>query len=54
MGGFGDRNYIGWIPVEEWRGVSKGEWESVRLPGEGEDKKDGWMSWVKGWAGLEL
>ncbi|KAK0110124.1 hypothetical protein ONS95_002777 [Cadophora gregata] len=52
IGGFGDRNYIGWIPVEEWRGVKRGEWEGVRLPGERENGKDvegeGWMKWVTG------
>lgn len=34
IGGFGDRNYIGWIPVEEWRSVTKQEIHRVRLPGE--------------------
>jgi hypothetical protein len=34
IGGFGDRNYIGWIPVEEWRNVTKEEYEGIRLPGE--------------------
>jgi len=34
IGGFGDRNYIGWIPVEEWRNVTKEEYENIRLPGE--------------------
>ncbi|KAK3935605.1 pyridoxamine 5'-phosphate oxidase-domain-containing protein [Diplogelasinospora grovesii] len=41
IGGFGDRAYIGWIPVEEWRNVSRAEWEEVRLPGE----KKGWKEW---------
>jgi hypothetical protein len=45
VGGFGDRNFIGWIPVEEWRAVRREEWEDVRLPGEGEGK--GWMSWLE-------
>ena len=35
IGGFGDRHFIGWLDGEEWRGVSKKEIESVRLPGEG-------------------
>lgn len=39
VGGFGDRAYIGWIPIEEWRSVEKEEWENVRLVGE---KKKGW------------
>jgi hypothetical protein len=42
IGGFGDRAYIGWIPVEEWRGVTREEWEEVRLPGE----KRGWKEWA--------
>lgn len=41
VGGFGDRAYIGWIPVTEWRGVTREEWEAVKLPGE--DK--GWKEW---------
>ncbi|EFW99091.1 hypothetical protein CMQ_5512 [Grosmannia clavigera kw1407] len=38
IGGFGDRAYIGWIPVDEWHNVSRADWEKVRLPGE----KKGW------------
>ncbi|KIV90988.1 hypothetical protein PV10_05582 [Exophiala mesophila] len=34
IGGFGDRNYIGWFDPEEWRAVTKEQWEAVRLPGE--------------------
>ncbi|KAL8655338.1 MAG: hypothetical protein Q9210_000934 [Variospora velana] len=34
IGGFGDRAYIGWIPVEEWRGVTREEVEAARLVGE--------------------
>ncbi|KAE9379997.1 hypothetical protein N431DRAFT_324876 [Stipitochalara longipes BDJ] len=41
IGGFGDRAYIGWIPIEEWRNVTSKEWEGVRLPGE----KKGWKEW---------
>jgi len=41
IGGFGDRAYIGWIPVEEWRNVTRGELDGVRLPGE----KKGWKEW---------
>ncbi|KAI1077845.1 pyridoxamine 5'-phosphate oxidase-domain-containing protein [Whalleya microplaca] len=41
VGGFGDRAYIGWIPVEEWNNVTRAEWEDVRLPGE----KKGWKEW---------
>lgn len=38
IGGFGDRAYIGWIPVEEWNNVTTHEWQDIRLPGE----KKGW------------
>jgi Pyridoxamine 5'-phosphate oxidase len=41
IGGFGDRAYIGWIPIEEWRNVTEQEWQGVRLPGE----KKGWREW---------
>ena len=34
IGGFGNRHWIGWFDVEEWRGVKREEWEGVRLPGE--------------------
>ncbi|KAH7409621.1 pyridoxamine 5'-phosphate oxidase-domain-containing protein [Cadophora sp. MPI-SDFR-AT-0126] len=56
IGGFGDRNYIGWIPVEEWRAVKRSEWEEVRLPGEedGEAKGEGWLEWVRGLVRGEL
>ncbi|KAK0615759.1 pyridoxamine 5'-phosphate oxidase-domain-containing protein [Bombardia bombarda] len=47
VGGFGDRAFIGWIPVGEWRNVTRQEWEDIRLPGE----KKGWKEWaVKGQA----
>jgi len=41
IGGFGDRAYIGWIPVEEWKNVTRGEWEGIKLPGE----EKGWSEW---------
>jgi len=41
IGGFGDRAYIGWIPVEEWKSVTRKEWEAIKLPGE----KKGWKEW---------
>ncbi|KAL7621452.1 hypothetical protein AAE478_008775 [Parahypoxylon ruwenzoriense] len=41
IGGFGDRAYIGWIPVDEWKNVTRKEWEDVSLPGE----KKGWNEW---------
>ena len=34
FGGFGDRAYIGWIPIEEWRGVTEEEVANARLVGE--------------------
>ncbi|KIX98079.1 uncharacterized protein Z520_06159 [Fonsecaea multimorphosa CBS 102226] len=36
IGGFGDKNYIGWFDPDEWRTVRKEDWEGVRLPGEKE------------------
>jgi hypothetical protein len=36
IGGFGDRAYIGWIPLEEWQSVTEEEIEAIRLPGEKE------------------
>lgn len=44
IGGFGDRAYIGWIPIEEWKNVTRDEWEGIRLPGE----KKGWKEWLMG------
>ncbi|KAK4102083.1 hypothetical protein N658DRAFT_495432 [Parathielavia hyrcaniae] len=41
VGGFGDRAFIGWIPVEEWQNVTREEWQKARLPGE----KKGWKEW---------
>jgi hypothetical protein len=41
IGGFGDRAYIGWIPIEEWNKVTKEEWQQIQLPGE----KKGWSEW---------
>ncbi|KAI1163935.1 pyridoxamine 5'-phosphate oxidase-domain-containing protein [Nemania serpens] len=46
VGGFGDRAYIGWIPVDEWKAVARDEWERVSLPGE----KKGWKEWSVGTA----
>ncbi|KAK5627064.1 hypothetical protein RRF57_002779 [Xylaria bambusicola] len=41
VGGFGDRAFIGWISSDEWKGVTREEWEKVSLPGE----KKGWKEW---------
>ncbi|KAK4154850.1 pyridoxamine 5'-phosphate oxidase-domain-containing protein [Chaetomidium leptoderma] len=41
VGGFGDRAFIGWIPLKEWQKVTREEWQDVRLPGE----KKGWKEW---------
>ncbi|KAF1997952.1 hypothetical protein P154DRAFT_409011, partial [Amniculicola lignicola CBS 123094] len=46
IGGFGDRAYIGWIPVTEWQSVTKAEIDDCKLPGE----KSGWH-WTS-WFGL--
>ncbi|KAJ9635389.1 hypothetical protein H2201_005783 [Coniosporium apollinis] len=50
IGGFGDRAYIGWIPVEEWRSVTREEVEACKLPGE----KTGWREWIGSGFGWEL
>jgi len=34
IGGFGDRAYIGWIPVEMWKNVTQQEINDCTLPGE--------------------
>ncbi|KAI4215572.1 MAG: hypothetical protein LQ351_002041 [Letrouitia transgressa] len=50
FGGFGDRAYIGWIPVEEWRGVTQEEVAQARLRGEHgfQEKDDGYpTSWLR-------
>ncbi|EOD45012.1 putative fmn-binding split barrel-related protein [Neofusicoccum parvum UCRNP2] len=44
IGGFGDRAYIGWIPVEEWRNVTRQEVRDCVLPGE--EKRGGWREWL--------
>lgn len=41
VGGFGDRAYIGWIPLEEWRNVTMKQVADIQLPGE----KKGWKEW---------
>ena len=41
IGGFGDRAYIGWIPTDEWKNVTRAEWEDIKLPGETKD----WNEW---------
>lgn len=51
VGGFGDRAYIGWIPIEEWRAVTGEEWGAISLPGE----KEGWHEWsVEGPVEMDL
>lgn len=41
IGGFGDRAFIGWIPIDEYKQVTKEEWEAIRLPGEEKE----WKEW---------
>ncbi|KAG5744783.1 hypothetical protein H9Q70_012520 [Fusarium xylarioides] len=41
VGGFGDRARIGWLPVDEWKSVTRDEWGSIKLPGE----ERGWSEW---------
>ncbi|KAF5027308.1 hypothetical protein F66182_602 [Fusarium sp. NRRL 66182] len=47
VGGFGDRARIGWLPIDEFKGVTKDEWESIKLPGE----ERGWSEWSVNAAG---
>ncbi|KAF2745794.1 hypothetical protein M011DRAFT_469056 [Sporormia fimetaria CBS 119925] len=50
IGGFGDRAYIGWIPLEEWQSVTEDEIQSIRLP---DEQSGGWgFGMVKEWMGL--
>ena len=46
FGGFGDRARIGWLPLEEWEGVTMEEVEGCRLPGE---EKKGLVRWWREW-----
>jgi len=48
VGGFGNRAYIGWIPLDMWQGVTEEEIQSARLPGEvGKKSLWGkiWLEW---------
>ncbi|KAG5664564.1 hypothetical protein KAF25_008298 [Fusarium avenaceum] len=47
VGGFGDRARIGWLPVDEWKSVTRDEWESIKLSGE----ERGWSEWSVNTAG---
>ncbi|KAF7560740.1 hypothetical protein G7046_g3391 [Stylonectria norvegica] len=40
IGGFGDRARIGWLPTEEWKNVTRKEWEAIKLQGE----EKGWST----------
>jgi hypothetical protein len=54
IGGFGDRAYIGWIPVEEWQGVTEEEIEQCRLPGEARKIGSWWAAeWMASIFGSE-
>jgi hypothetical protein len=50
IGGFGDRAYIGWLDPEDWKSVTREEWESVELPGETKD----WNEWVPPYSSTDL
>lgn len=55
IGGFGDRAYIGWIPVEDWNSVTEDEINNVKLPGEKActRSRSSWKSWL-GFGNQEL
>ena len=42
LGGFGDRAYIGWIPLETWQDITEDEIKNAKLDGE---KKHFWDNW---------
>ncbi|KAG9877147.1 hypothetical protein KCV05_g21841, partial [Aureobasidium melanogenum] len=44
IGGFGDRAYIGWIPLEAYQNVTRQEIDDCRLPGEKATR--GWSDWL--------
>ncbi|KAI5276355.1 hypothetical protein E4T47_00667 [Aureobasidium subglaciale] len=44
IGGFGDRAYIGWIPLSAWHNVTQQEIAAGRLPGE--KSTWGWSNWL--------
>ncbi|MBE7182110.1 MAG: hypothetical protein INR71_13065 [Terriglobus roseus] len=55
FGGFGDRAWIGWFDMDEWRGVTEEEIAKARLPGEEADdavptigkSRSRWWSWLE-------
>jgi hypothetical protein len=46
FGGFGDRARIGWLPIEEYRGVTAQEIAECRLPGEKKTDSDWWRRFL--------
>ncbi|KAK7917177.1 hypothetical protein PG985_010785 [Apiospora marii] len=49
IGGFGDRAYIGWLPVSDWKNITRKEIEGIKMPGE----KKGWDEWsIRDWVEL--
>lgn len=42
LGGFGDRAYIGWIPLETWQDITEEEIKNAKLEGE---KRHFWNKW---------
>jgi hypothetical protein len=43
LGGFGDRAYIGWIPLDVWQDITEEEIKNAKLEGE---KKNFWDKWL--------
>ncbi|KAI4725352.1 hypothetical protein E4T49_06929 [Aureobasidium sp. EXF-10728] len=44
IGGFGDRAYIGWIPLEAYQNVTQQEIDGCKLPGEKSTRT--WAEWL--------
>jgi hypothetical protein len=45
FGGFGDRAHIGWLDPADWRSITEGDIDGMRLPGEQEASWRDWFKW---------
>ncbi|TQS34145.1 hypothetical protein Golomagni_05485 [Golovinomyces magnicellulatus] len=46
IGGFGDRAYIGWIPIDMWESVQEQDIDRAHLPGEKRKLKEFLIDWL--------